>query len=422
MLLNSRLFLVCLCLVLSACAGNKSKKIAKPPAPQVQEPGVQSSTATEPPIQLPETIKKVEPAKATEPAKTADLSGYRAAGWDEIDGFKQDDLVKAWPAWMYSCSTLKNKAQWQAVCDAAAAIKKPSNKALQNYFKAHFTPYLSTNADGSDSGLITGYYQPILKGSRTPSSVYRYPLYAKPDDLLTVELSAVHPELANKRVRGRLQESKVVPYYSRAEIEREPSPLKGKELLWVDDIIDVFFLHVQGSGIVHMENGEQVPVGYADQNGQSYQSIGRTLIDRGELTADKASMQGIKDWARAHLDQLADLLNSNPSYVFFKYLPTGLEGPLGALGVPILGERSVAIDPRYIPLGAPLFLSTTQPNSPTPLKRMMMAQDTGGAIKGQVRADFYWGAGQEAGKKAGAMKQKGKIWVLLPKDYPVVAK
>ncbi len=218
-------------------------------------------------------------------------------------------------------------------------------------------------------------------------------------------------------MRGRLQGNKVIPYYSRAEIEQTPSPLKGKELFWVDDVIDAFFLQVQGSGIIKLENGEQVAIGYADQNGQSYNSIGRLLVERGQLSADKASMQGIKDWAKNNIDQLAELLNSNPSYVFFKEMPSGLAGPLGALGVPILGERSVAIDPRFIPLGAPLFLSTTQPNSPVPLKRMMMAQDTGGAIKGQVRADFYWGTGVEAGKKAGAMKQKGKIWVLLPKDF-----
>src|SRR5690606_18877355 len=146
-----------------------------------------------------------------------------------------------------------------------------------------------------------------------------------------------------------------------------------------------------------------------------YQSIGRVLIERGELTADKASMQGIKNWARNNLDKLRDLLNSNPSYVFFRELPGGLPGPLGALGVPITAERSVAIDRVYIPLGAPVFLSTTYPNTSKPLQRFMVAQDTGGAIKGGVRADFFWGAGNEAGKQAGAMKQQGRIWVLLPK-------
>ena len=419
MFMYVRIVLICACLALSACAGNKAKKVVKPPAPDIQQtPPVTESSASEKPIQLPETTQKTEPVKPiAEPAKTVDMSGYRVANWDDLDGFKQDDLSKAWPAWLNSCSSLKFKAQWQVPCEAALALNKPTQYALQTYFKKFFTPYLATNADTSEEGLITGYYQPILKGSRTPTVQYRYPLYAKPDDLLTIEVSAVHPELANKRVRGRLQGNKVIPYYSRAEIEQTPSPLKGKELFWVDDVIDAFFLQVQGSGIIKLENGEQVAIGYADQNGQSYNSIGRLLVERGQLSADKASMQGIKDWAKNNIDQLAELLNSNPSYVFFKEMPSGLAGPLGALGVPILGERSVAIDPRFIPLGAPLFLSTTQPNSPMPLKRMMLAQDTGGAIKGQVRADFYWGTGVDAGRKAGAMKQKGKIWVLLPKDF-----
>ncbi len=191
--------------------------------------------------------------------------------------------------------------------------------------------------------------------------------------------------------------------------------------MYIDDIIDVFFLQIQGSGLVQLDTGEQIHVGYADQNGHTYNSIGRLLIERGELTLAQASMQGIKNWARNNLDKLRDLLNQNPSYVFFRELPAGLPGPLGALGVPILAERSVAVDPKFVPLGAPVFLSTTEPNTSKPLKRLMMAQDTGGAIKGGVRADFFWGAGANAGAKAGAMKQTGKIWVFLPKGFVIKA-
>jgi membrane-bound lytic murein transglycosylase A len=270
--------------------------------------------------------------------------------------------------------------------------------------------------------MITGYYEPMLKGSRTKSSQYPYPLYRQPNDLVTVELGDVYPELKNKRVRGKLvgnkqEGQKIVPYLTRAEIESMPAPLAGSELLWINDIIDGFFLQIQGSGLVKLDSGENVHVGYANQNGQTYNSIGRLLVDRGELTLDQASMLGIKNWASNNMAKLRDLLNSNPSYVFFRELPAGLSGPLGALGVPISAERSVAIDPKFIPLGAPLFLSTTQPNSAIPLKRLMVAQDTGGAIKGGVRADLFWGAGDIAGKQAGAMKQVGKIWVLLPKDF-----
>jgi membrane-bound lytic murein transglycosylase A len=161
-------------------------------------------------------------------------------------------------------------------------------------------------------------------------------------------------------------------------------------------------------------------VGYADQNGHPYKSIGKLLVERGELRLEEASMQGIKAWGLANPDKLPELLKSNPSYVFFRELPNGLTGPLGALGVPLTAGRSIAIDPRFIPLGAPVFLATTAPNSERPLNRLMLAQDTGGAIRGAVRADFFWGFGNAAGELAGRMKQKGRLWVLLPRDYPVV--
>ena len=206
-------------------------------------------------------------------------------------------------------------------------------------------------------------------------------------------------------------------YYTRADIERDNKPLQGNELVWVENNIEAFFLEVQGSGVVQFENGESIQVGYADQNGHPYQSIGKVLIDRGELTSSQASMQGIKEWAKKNPQKLRDLLNANPSYVFFRELPIGLSGPLGALGVPLTAERSIAVDPKYIPLGAPVYLSTTYPNSSQSLQRLMMAQDTGGAIKDGVRADFYWGTGDYAGKMAGAMKQSGKMWVLLPKGF-----
>ena len=347
-----------------------------------------------------------------------DYALLQESGWDDID-LAQDDLSAAWGAWMQSCSTLRNKEPWQPACQAAYALNaggKPKDQAIEAYLREHFTVYQATNADGTDTGLITGYYQPLLRGSRLKTDVYRYPLYGKPADLINVDLSSLFPELKHKRVRGRLVGDKVIPYYDRREIE-ENQPLSGQEILWVDDIIDLFFLQIQGSGLVQLENGQQVHVGYADQNGQTYNSIGRVLIEQGELSRDKASMQGIKNWARNNPHKLRDLLYSNPSYVFFRELPPNLPGPLGALGVPITALRSVAIDPRYIPLGAPVFLATTYPNSSKPLNRLMVAQDTGGAIKGGVRADFFWGAGAEAGQKAGAMKQQGKIWVLLPKNF-----
>jgi membrane-bound lytic murein transglycosylase A len=363
----------------------------------------------------------------TKPVIMQDYALLKPAKWEDVDGLSEDDMSAAWPAWLQSCSTLKNKTQknntqsnqqsWQAVCSAANALNKPDKKAAQTYFMQYFNVYSANNQDETNTGLITGYYQPLLRGSRTKSSQYPHPLYKQPADLITVDLGEAYPELKNKRVRGKLKGNRLVPYPTRAEIETIPSPLVGNELVWINDIVDGFFLQVQGSGLVQFENGESMHVGYADQNGQAYNSIGRVLIERGELTIDQAGMQGIKDWARNNPQKLRDLLNANPSYVFFRELPAGLSGPLGALGVPLTAERSVAIDPRHVPLGAPIFLSTTLPNSSRPLKKLMVAQDTGGAIKGGVRADYFWGAGEIAGKQAGSMKQQGKIWVLLPKDF-----
>ena len=412
------LILVCMVLLTVSCA----KKNVKPAKQSIQNCDcAQLAKPTQLPVQLPDSPKANGEIQPTKAISTAEYALLKPSQWDNIEGFAEDDLAAAWPAWLRSCSTLINKPQWQATCAAAKTLNKPNKQAIQAYFTQYFNIYSATNQDGTESGLITGYYEPVLKGSRNKSVQYAYPLYRQPNDLVTVELGDTYPELKYKRVRGKLLvdkegRNKLVPYLTRAAIEANPAPLAGNELVWINDIIDVFFLQVQGSGLVKLDNGGEVHVGYADQNGHTYNSIGRVLIERGELSADQASMQGIKNWARNNLDKLRGLLNSNPSYVFFRELPAGLPGPLGALGVPISAERSVAIDPKYVPLGAPIFLSTTQPNSQSPLKRLMVAQDTGGAIKGGVRADFFWGAGEEAGAKAGAMKQQGKIWVLLPKD------
>lgn len=334
-------------------------------------------------------------------------------------GVDSENWVASWTAWLQSCQGLKKKPDWQAVCAAALTVKSDDANAIKAYWQQYFNVYATQQAEGAQQGLITGYYQPVLKGAKAASERYPVPLYKVPADLITVNLSNLFPDLKYKRVRGRVQGQTLVPYYTRTEIEQLQSPLLGNELLWVNDAVEAFFLQVQGSGIVELESGERIPVGYADQNGHPYQSIGKVLVERGELTASEASMQGIKTWGQQHPDQLQSLLNANPSYVFFKLLPTGLSGPLGALGVPLTAARSIAVDPFYIPLGAPVYMATTYPypNSDTPLQQLMMAQDTGGAIKGGVRADIYWGDGEAAGKLAGAMRQQGQLWVWLPKTF-----
>jgi membrane-bound lytic murein transglycosylase A len=211
----------------------------------------------------------------------------------------------------------------------------------------------------------------------------------------------------------------VLPYWSRAEIEAGHARLLGRELVWVDDPVEAFFVHIQGSARIELADRSTVRVGYADQNGHPYRSIGRVLIERGELTLEQASMQGIKAWGRQHPDKLPSLLDENPSYVFFREIATNpdnaIDGPIGALGVPLAAGRAVAVDPRFLPLGAALFLATTYPLSDAPLQRLVLAQDTGGAIRGALRADFFWGSGDDAGRNAGRMNQPGQIWLLWPK-------
>ncbi len=342
----------------------------------------------------------------------------KPVAWADV-AFWQDDAVgENWSSFLQSCSTLVRRSAWQAVCTEARAMPAPDDATARAFFEQRFQPYRATAEDGGEEGLVTGYYEPLLKGDRVRTDRARHPLYATPDDLISVELAGVYPELKNLRLRGRLSGNKLVPYPARKDIE-SGNGFKGKPIAWAEDPVDLFFLQIQGSGRIELPDGTHLRVGYAEQNGHPYLSIGKLLVERGELLLEQASMQGIKDWGARNPDKLSELLASNPSYVFFRELPNGLTGPLGALGVPLTGGRSIAIDPRFIPLGAPVFLATTQPNSPEPLNRLVMAQDTGSAIRGGVRADFFWGFGEAAGELAGRMKQSGRMWVLLPKDYPL---
>lgn len=345
-------------------------------------------------------------------AQTLQKSSFTVMpGWDK------DALREVWPAFMNSCGALIKRSDWRAVCTAAAQVNGDDD-AVRSFFETNFVPYKVFNADGTDTGLITGYYEPLLRGARKRSGPYQTALYRTPDDLLTIDLSSVYPDLKNMRLRGRLTGNKIVPYYSRAEL-LQSGALNGKELVWVDDPVEAFFLQVQGSGRVYLvDSKETIRVAYADQNGHPYKSIGRYLVDKGEMQLSQASAQGIKAWIAANPARQNELFNANPSFVFFKEekINDPTKGPKGAMGLPLTSQRSIAVDPQYLPLGAPVFLDTTQPNSGALLQRLVIAQDTGGAIRGAVRADYFWGTGNEAGEKAGAMKQRGVMWVLLPKS------
>lgn len=342
----------------------------------------------------------------------------KPATFAALPGWKQDDVRQAWPAFMSSCDILIKKAEWKEPCAVARDVDGRSEKAVRLFFEAFFVPHQVLNADGSSDGLVTGYYEPVLRGARKRGGAYQTPLYRAPDDLLTVDLSAVYPELKGLRLKGRLAGNKVVAYPSRGEL-MQSGALAGKELVWIDDPVEAFFLQVQGSGRVQLaDTRETVRLAYADQNGHPYKSIGRYLVDKGEMSLEQASAPNIKAWVAAHPERQQEVLNANPSYIFFKEekLSDPGKGPKGALGVPLAPQRSIAIDPQFVPLGVPVFLATTYPGKDLPLRRLVMAQDTGSAIKSAVRADLFWGFGAEAGSKAGSMKQRGAMWVLLPKQ------
>ena len=392
----------------AACTTTTPPETARAPeplvCPPVEKPVCPSPTPTPTPTPAPPEVEY--------------RGRLQLSSWMELPDWGRETLKPSLEAFQRSCTILEKQDAWTKVCALAQSL--PANASEHDialFFEQNFDPYQVLNADDTVSGMVTGYYEPLLRGSRVRTSRYRYPIYGVPPDLLVIDLSSVYPDLKNRRLRGRLEGNRVVPYLARGDIERDPAPLKGREIVWVDDAIDLFFLHIQGSGQVQLENGERIRIGYAEQNGHPFRSLGALLIRTGQIPPERASMQGIKDWARRHPRKVQEFLNANPSYVFFRELPNDLPGPLGALGVPLTAERSIAVDPRVIPLGVPVYLSTTWPNTADPLDRLMVAQDTGGAIAGGVRADFFWGFGDAAGSLAGKMRQAGRMWVLLPKGY-----
>jgi membrane-bound lytic murein transglycosylase A len=344
------------------------------------------------------------------PAKPAPESArYIESTFEALPGWPSPQLERSLRAFMTGCPRPGPLAR---ACTLAGSVPPGDAQAARQFFESAFVPYALVSSDGPDSGMITGYYEPIIEGSRTQTAQYRYPIFGVPEDLIVVDLAAANPDVRNLRLRGRIDGRRLIPYFSRAEIESRGVP--AQVIAWTSDPIELFFLQIQGSGQVQLDDGGRIRIGFADQNGHPYRSLGRYLIDRGELPLEQTSMQGIKAWAAANPAKLQEALNANPSYIFFRELPP-TDGPPGALGVPLTAEYSLAVDRRFIPLGAPVYLATTLPLSEERLERMMAAQDTGGAIRGVIRADFYWGTGSEAGALAGRMRQPGKMWLLWPR-------
>ncbi|MEX2618495.1 MAG: murein transglycosylase A [Alphaproteobacteria bacterium] len=362
---------------------------------------------TKPPVPKPETV-------VLTPVTFGLLPGWRADRQGEALVALRKSCVSPKPGRIDATPPVAIlAADWAGPCQAAQGLDIADDAAVRAFFERWFRPYRVANGDRT-TGLFTGYFEAELRGARQKDGRYTVPLYRLPDDHVTVDLSKFDPSLAGKRIVGRVESGRLEPYYARGDIDGGALSGKVQELIWVDDAIDVFVLHVQGSGRVILPDGNVVRIGYAGNNGLPYRSIGRELIDRGALPAGGASWGDIRRWIETNRDQAAALLAVNPRYIFFREVEG--DGPIGAAGVALTPRRSLAVDPRFVPYGAPVWLDTNWPNAPEkPLRRLMIAQDTGSAIRGPIRGDFFWGYGAEALSFAGRMKSQGAYFLLLPR-------
>lgn len=350
----------------------------------------------------PEAPAAAKPAAAT----------YAKVDWNTLPAVSDTDLQAGFAAWRSSCTRLKNDATWAKPCATASTVSDKDASAIRAFLQRDLDVYSLRAGGHRADGLITGYYEPIYPGSLTRTDTATVPVYGTPDDLVVVQLDSVYPELKGKRLRGRVEGKVLKPYDDAGSIASKGA--KAPVLAWLTDPMDLQLLQIQGSGRVRLADGKQVRLAYAEQNGQPYRAIGRWLVEQGELKKEDVTMDAIRAWAKAHPTRVPELLRSNPSYVFFVRSADSPEGPRGSLNVPLTAGYSVAVDRTVVPLGSLLWLSTTRPDG-TPVVRPVAAQDTGGAIAGEVRADLYWGSGDAAGKLAGDMKQQGNLWLLWPK-------
>ena len=329
-------------------------------------------------------------------------NGMKKVSFLEIDGFFEDDLNHALEVFKKDCKKSKRYDEFKTVCKKAE-FEKDGRK----FFISNFEPFKLFDNSLRDEGTITGYYEPLLYGSLKKSARYKYPVYYTPKNLILAK-----KENSNGSKRGKVVKGKVVPYDTREQIEKNPKNPNLVPIAYVDDEFDLFFLHIQGSGKIKLDTGELINIGYAEQNGWPYYSIGSYLIEKNYITKDEMSVQAMKEFFKANPKIMKDVFNSNPSYVFFRITENGATG---ALNTTLTAKRNLAVDRSVIPLGMPVFLSTKNPIDKKPINQLMVAADVGGAIKGDIRADFFWGYGEDAFAYAGRMKEKGKMYVLMPK-------
>lgn len=359
--------------------------------------------------------------------------------FSELAGWAENDPRAAVATFHRSCDALKKKSpmssmggagyagsvgDWHGAC-AAAPSTASSAQTARAFFENWFAP-VAVSAGDVREGLFTGYYEPQLRASRTRHGAYQTPIYGLPDDLISVDLGQFRDALKGERIAGRVEGHALVPYATRADIDAKGLD-RAPVLFYGDDPVTVFFLHIQGSGRVVLDDGSVVRVAYAGQNGQPYTAIGRTLIAQGALTKENVSLQTIREWLKSNPQNARQVMETDKSFVFFSEQPVGDPslGSAGSEGVALTPGASLAVDLRLHPLGAPFFISTKvpDPDAAKPdraFNRLLIAQDTGGAIGGPVRGDVFWGFGKDAEEIAGRMKSHGVLYVLLPK--PIAAK
>lgn len=333
-----------------------------------------------------ESVKKVESKKTT---------------FDYMDGFYEDDLDLALEVFKKACEKSQRKPIFENVCINANYYENG-----KEFFTQNFTPRVLVSNKG-DKGLATGYYEPLLYGSRVKNDIYKYPIFKAPKDLITLNKNT-HPSFKKFRFKAKENNGNYIPYDTREQIEKRDDL---EAILYVDDKVDLFFLHIQGSGRVELEDGQIINVGFSNQNGRKYFSIGKYLLNEGYISKKNISMQSIRKFLNNNPDKIDKVLNLNESYVFFK---ESENTATGSLNVPLIPKRNIAVDRNYIPLGMPVFVETKNPKTKEPIKKLMVAADTGGAIKGEVRIDYFFGYGKEAEELAGLMKEKVRLFMLIP--------
>lgn len=357
----------------------------------------------------------------------------------DLPGWQSDDLSGALQAFQKSCAHILKKApsapldgktteaipygvaqDWQPLCRQAQSIK-PTNTAMRAFIEASFTPLLVTDKKRLE-GLFTGYYEPEIKASRTRSTRYATPFLAKPADLLTLKLEQFDPSLKGKSIRGRVEAGRFIPYHERAEIDAGALDGQPLALAWAQDPVDVFFAHIQGSARLKLDDGSVTRMAFAGKNGRPYRAIGRDLVARGVIPKDQVSMQSIRAWLAQNPASRDEILQLNPSYIFFREVAIkDIDlGPPGAANIPLTPNRSLAVDRSVHPLGALMWLDSHEPQraggaKTKPFQHLMVAQDTGSAIKGAVRGDVFFGSGPQAGESAGHMAMDGQLYTLVPK-------